>query len=127
MTADLTFAMSEFQRCIAERDVVGAETILHFDYALELVQPDVAVVPRDRWLAALPDYVVHSYDVVEQIVDVDLDIAIALHRANMHATVNGVDRSGVFIISDVWRLRDGRWQVWKRHSTPLTAGPMPNS
>ncbi len=126
MTADLTLAMSEFQRCIAERDVDGAERILDPDYALELVQPVAAVVPRDRWLAALPDYVVHSYDVVEQFVDVDIDIAIALHRANMHATVSGVDRNGVFIVSDFWRLREGRWQVWKRHSTPLSAGPMPN-
>jgi hypothetical protein len=126
MTADLTLARTEFQRCIAQRDVVGAERILDTDYALELVQPVAAVVPRDRWLAALPDYVVHSYDVAEQIIDVDVDVAIVLHRANMHATVSGVDRSGVFIVSDFWRLRDGRWQVWKRHSTPVSAGPMPN-
>jgi hypothetical protein len=126
VTADLTLAMSEFQRCIDERDQVGAEVILDADYALELVHPVAAVVPRDGWLAALPDYVVHSYDVEEQIIDADVDVAIVLHRAHMRATVNGVDRSGVFIVSDVWRLRDGRWRVWKRHSTPLSAGPVPN-
>ncbi|MDT4939590.1 MAG: hypothetical protein QOG80_3261 [Pseudonocardiales bacterium] len=127
MTADLTLAMSEFQRCIAERDLAGADAILDADYALELVHPVAAVVPRDRWLAALPDYVVHSYDVEEQIVDVDVDVAVVLHRALMRATVSGVDRSGVFIVSDVWRLRDGRWRIWMRHSTPVSAGPMPSA
>jgi hypothetical protein len=43
----------------------------------------------------------------------------------MSATVNGIDRSGLFTISDIWRLRDGHWRVWRRHSTPLSAGPMP--
>ena len=125
MSADLAIAMNEFQRCIAERDEVGAESILDPDYALELVHPVAAVVPRDRWLAALPDYVVHSYELEEQRIDVDADVAIVLHRVRMQATVGGLDRSGVFILSDVWRLRDGGWRIWKRHSTPVSAGPVP--
>jgi ketosteroid isomerase-like protein len=84
-------------------------------------------VSKDRWLASLPDYIVHSYDVQEQLIDVDGDVAAVLCRAQMHATVGGVDRSGVFIVTDVWRRRDGKWRVWKRHSTPLTAGPVPGS
>jgi ketosteroid isomerase-like protein len=124
MSGDLELAMAEFQRCIAERDVEAATVVLDADYALVLVQPVAAVVPKDRWLAALPDYIVHSYDVREQLVDVDGDVAAVLHRAQMHATVGGVDRSGVFVVTDIWRRRDGRWRVWKRHSTPLTAGPV---
>ena len=127
MSGDLELAMTEFQRCIAERDVAAAAAVLDADYALVLVQPVAAVVPKDRWLATLPDYVVHSYDVQEQLIDVDGDVATVLHRAQMHATVGGVDRSGVFIVTDIWRRRDGQWRVWKRHSTPLTAGPVPGS
>lgn len=119
--------MTEFQRCIAERDVEAATVVLDADYALVLVQPVAAVVSKDRWLATLPDYIVHSYDVQEQLIDVDGDVAAVLHRAQMHATVAGVDRSGVFIVTDIWRRRDGQWRVWKRHSTPLTAGPVPGS
>jgi ketosteroid isomerase-like protein len=124
MSGDLELAMTEFQRCIAERDVEAAMGVLDADYALVLVQPVGAVVSKDRWLATLPDYVVHSYDVQEQIIDVDSDVAAVLHRVQMQATVSGVDRSGVFIVTDIWRRRDGQWRVWKRHSTPLTAGPV---
>jgi len=127
MSVDLELAITEFQRCIAERDRDAAERVLDAEYALVLVQPIAAVVPRDRWLATLPDYVVHSYDVQEQLIDVDGQVAAVLQRAHMQATVGGVDRSGVFVVSDIWRLRDGHWRVWKRHSTPLSAGPMPGN
>lgn len=117
--------MAEFQRCIEERDSAAAAEVLDEDYALVLVQPLRAVVPRDRWLAMLPAYIVHSYDIQEQLVDVDGDCAAVLHRARMTATVGGADRSGLFAISDIWRLRDGQWRVWRRHSTPFSAGPLP--
>ena len=117
--------MLAFQRCIEERDASGAEDLLDDDYALVLVQPARAVMPRQRWLEVLADYLVHSYNIEEQIVDVDVDCATVLHRVTMQATVLGQDRSGVFVISDVWRLRDGTWRLWRRHSTPISAAEMP--
>ena len=114
-----------WQRSIEERDGDAATGYLAADYALELVQPDRAVIPRDDWLATLRDYVVSAYVVEEQIIDLDGDLAVILHRARMQATVFGSDRSGTFVITDIWRRRDGVWEVWRRHSTPLAAGAMP--
>ncbi|MDQ1485489.1 MAG: hypothetical protein QOJ62_1182, partial [Actinomycetota bacterium] len=67
MSGDLVLAVTEFQRCIAERDVEAATVVLDPDYALVLVQPVAAVVSKDRWLATLPDYIVHSYEIQEQL------------------------------------------------------------
>lgn len=51
---------------------------------------------------------------------------MVLTLGTQHATVLGVDRSGRFVISDCWRRgADGKWRVWRRHSTPLSAGVMP--
>jgi hypothetical protein len=122
---DLDTATREFQRCIEQRNQVAAADVLDQDYALVLVQPARVVVPREVWLATLPGYIVHSYDVQERVVDIDGDCAAVLHRADMRATVNGAERSGLFSVSDIWRLRDGQWRIWRRHSTPLSAGPMP--
>ena len=119
--------MHRFQRCIEERDRAAAEAILDDDYALVLVQPAKAVMPRSRWLEVLADYVVHSYDVREMVMDVDDDVAVVLHRDEMSATVLGEDRSGTFVITDVWRRRGGTWRIWRRHSTPLAAGEMPGA
>jgi ketosteroid isomerase-like protein len=118
----------EWQQLLEARDVEGIQEYLHDDYALVLVHPAKAAVPRSTWLQMLPDYVVHGWEVHSRLVDVDHDTAMVLTLGTQQATVLGADRSGRFVISDCWRLGDdGRWRVWRRHSTPLSAGVMPGA
>lgn len=125
--ADLQARMDEFQRCIEQRDAAAADAVLDDDYALVLVHPSPAVMPRDRWLEVLPDYIVHDYELQERRTDVCDDCACVLQRVAMQATVLGEDRSGSFVISDFWRRGPSGWRLWKRHSTPLAAGGMPGA
>lgn len=129
MTArDLEQQLREFQRCVIERDGVAVEGVLDREFALVLVYPELVVMPRRRWLEVLPDYVVHEWVVEECQLDESGDgFAGLLQRVQMRATVLGEDRSGQFVISDLWRVRDGSWRVWRRHSTPLLAGVMPGA
>jgi hypothetical protein len=127
MTDELLTQVENFQRVVLERDQALAESVLDDGYMLLLVQPVRAAVPRGAWLGLLPDYVVHEYLVEERTVDVDGDTAAVLSRVRMSATVLGEDRSGTFVITDVWRHRSGGWRVWRRHSTPATAGRLPRS
>ncbi len=127
MPDDITAQIAAFDRAVQDRDHVMAESVLDDEYELQLVQPSAAAVPRSRWLEMLQDYVVSEYEIQEQRVDVDGDLAVVLSRVRMTAIVLGQDRSGVFVITDVWRQRDGGWRVWRRHSTPATAGEMPGS
>jgi ketosteroid isomerase-like protein len=113
-----------WEGAIQDRDPVAAGSVLAEDYALVLVHPAPAVLHREDWLAMLPDYVVHEWTVEERIVDVVGDLAAILQRVSMQATVQGTDRSGLFAISDVWRRIEGEWRVWRRHSTPFTAGEL---
>ena len=122
---ELDLRLDEFQRVIEARDVPAAEQVLDEQYALVLVQPTPAVVTRVQWLAALPEYVVHEWTVQERLLDVDGDCAAVLQRGFQRAVVQGQSRDGLFVISDIWRRREGVWRVWRRHSTPLSAGPMP--
>ena len=82
-------------------------------------------MPRAHWLAMLPDYVVHSWEVREQRVDIEGDVGLVCSLVDMRATVMGEDRSGLFVLTDTWLARDGEWRVWRRHSAPLSAGQMP--
>ena len=115
-----------WQAAIEARDTRGVADYLHDDYALVLVVPRPVLMLRVDWLRLLPDYVVHGYEIHEQIVHVTADNAAILTSATQHATVLGADRSGRFVLSDFW-LRDdgGKWRVWRRHSTPASAGEMP--
>ncbi|MEP7035656.1 MAG: nuclear transport factor 2 family protein [Dermatophilaceae bacterium] len=127
MSGELLERAAQFQECIERRNAVAAHEVLDRDYALVLVHPARVMVPRDQWLAMLPDYVVHSYRVEEQVADVDEDCATILLRVRMQATVMGQDRSGTFVLTDVWRRRADGWRIWRRHSTPLAAGVMPQA
>jgi hypothetical protein len=127
MEEELQLQLANFQACIENRDERLARSVLDEGYALMLVVPQPAVVPRSRWLEVLPDYVVHSYAVEHVDVDVDGDVAVVLQRVQMEATVLGEDRSGTFVLTDVWRRRPIGWRVWRRHSTPQSAGPMPDA
>jgi hypothetical protein len=121
---DLLRRAALWDRAIQERDEVAAAQLLAPEFALEQVQPVRNVMTREVWLEVLADYVVHEWEVEEQIVDVDGDYAATLQRVRMRATVIGEDRSGIFVISDLWRRLDGEWRVWRRHSTPLSAGQL---
>ena len=126
MPTELTQRIEQFQASIDERDGTSAG-FLHEDFALVLVHPTPAVVSRQLWLDTGPDYVVHEYDTEETTIDVDGDCAAVIHRVRMRATVMGEDRSGLFVLTDVWRRNDGEWRIWRRHSTPLSAGPIPTA
>lgn len=114
----------DWDRVIQERDVATATHLLHDGFALVIVQPTKTIMSRDQWLGLLPDYVVGEWDIQEQVIDVDGDVAVVFQRVKMTAVVMGEDRSGIFMMSDVWRRTDDGWKVWRRHSTPMTAGEL---
>ena len=70
---DLLRRAALWDRAIQERDEVAAAQLLAPEFALELVQPVRNVMTREVWLEVLADYVVHEWEVEEQIVDVDGD------------------------------------------------------
>jgi ketosteroid isomerase-like protein len=121
---DVLHRNDEWERAIQDRDPDAARRVLAEDYALVLVYPAPSTVHVGAWLAMLPDYVVHEWKVEERVVDVTGNLGVILQRVWMRATVNGADRTGLFVLSDVWRRLDGEWRVWRRHSTPLTAGEL---
>ncbi len=124
---DLAAAMKNFDEAVQQREHTLAQRVLDEEFALVVAHPAFARVPRARWLEILEHYVVHSYDVEEQHIDQSGDVAAILSRVHMRATVLGEDRSGLFVISDFWRLTNDGWKVWRRHSSPMTAGELPGA
>ena len=112
-------------RAIIDRDVDAAVDFLHEDYALVLVYPTPSTVARDEWLRTLPDYVVSDWIVQQSTWDTHGDVAVHFQLVDMRAVVLGLSRDGLFTITDVWLRSPSGWRVWRRYSTPLTAGAIP--
>lgn len=121
---------------LAERDAAWTQSLrardqsrvveyLHDEYALTLVHPVPVVVARDEWLQTLDDYIIEHWDVRGSNWDVLPTVAAHLQLIDQRANVLGNRRDGLFAISDIWLPVEDRWVVWRRHSTPLTAGEMP--
>jgi len=100
------------------RDVVAVVPFMDDDFNLVILFPMLARVTRAEWLAMLPDYVISAWATKASEWDVSDDLAVHTHLVDQTAIVRGVDRSGPFTLTDVWRRSDGFWRVWRRMSTP---------
>ena len=122
---DILERADAWQRTIEARDPEAAAEFLANDYALVVTHPEAATMPREEWLRTLPSYEISAYEIHHRTVDVRGEVAVVVQRVDMTAVVFGADRSGVFILVDVWIDDAGAWRVWRRHSTPLSAGSLP--
>jgi hypothetical protein len=127
LDAQLGDRTDRWQLAIEARDPEAAAHFLSDDYALVILQPQPTVVRRDEWLRMLPDYDVTGYSVEERIVETGRDLCTVFQRVDQTAVVKGVERSGIFILVDVWVQEADEWRVWRRHSTPLSAGVAPRA
>ena len=110
-----------FNRGIVNRDADLMKTLLGDDFYLAIAvknQP-LAVVSRAMWLENLKTYKIQSYSTDDVIVKVYGDTAVVLLTWTQKAKVgrDGKDRSGQFVLTDIWvRQKDG-WRVASRHSS----------
>lgn len=75
---------------------------------------------RADWLRyALGDYVCEWFEYDRCDVKDAGDAAVVTSWYRQKASVGGADRSGQFLLTDVWVRRDGKWQVIARHSSHL--------
>ena len=79
------------------------------------------LMSREQWL----DYALHYYECKafsfdRTVVRLYEKTGIVTSWYRQQASVKGQDRSGRFLLTDVWiQSADGQWQVVARHSTQL--------
>lgn len=75
------------------------------------------IIPRNRWLKNLKNYVVDSYSIDDMKVNVYGNSAVALMLFTQKATSYGQDRSAQFLLTDIWVKEDNGWVIAERHSS----------
>ena len=118
-------ADAQWSEALLARDTVSVVPFMDDDFTLVVLFPSLARVTRAEWLSMLPAYVIAGWVTKASEWDLDDDLAIHTQLVDQAAIVMGVDRSGPFTITDVWRRSDGVWKIWRRVSTPLSSGEMP--
>ena len=117
--AEVLAASAAWSDAIFRRDVAAAAAFLAPEYAL--MATGLGEMPRARWLENLPKYVVHSFAFSEVRVQDYGDAAVMRSRYTQRATVDGQDRSGAMLVTDVWVRGGSGWQVVARHTSFVPA------
>ena len=109
----------QWAAAIQRQDVDAMPQFLSDGYFLGIgvAESGFRIVPRGAWLEALEGYATKSYRVDDAQVHVYGDTAVAFLMVTQQASVKGQDRSGQFVITDVWVRQPGGWRVAERHSS----------
>jgi ketosteroid isomerase-like protein len=110
-------ASERWMRAWVDQDLAALDAFLAHDFTLVIGNAPAACVPRGDWLAIIPRYVCTRFayhDVQCRALD---DLVLMSAIAEQQASVDGVDRSGRFFVTDAWRRTGDEWQVAARTST----------
>ena len=104
-----------FQR----KDVTALQKMMAEGYSLVIAVENLPlqVVPRNAWLEALADYSITETSVDHIHVRMYGDVAVAVMLWRQKATLHGVDRTAVFMLTDIWVNVDGESRLAERHSS----------
>jgi ketosteroid isomerase-like protein len=114
-TEELIKLSYDWMQAWKDNDMDFLEDILAPDF--RLLTSELWVMPREKWLASVPVYTCHSFEYKQQEVRDYGNAAIVQSNYSQTATLNGEDRSGDFLITDIWVKQNGNWRVAHRHTS----------
>ena len=117
---DVVALEHRFQTAVADRDVAVLEELLAPEFTLTTGRAAAPVRTRAEYLElTATSYVIEGWE-FEALDVVPLgDAALVRTRYRQRGSMDGADRTGVFLLTDVWATREGRPQLVARHSSAL--------
>jgi ketosteroid isomerase-like protein len=106
-----------WMRAWVDQDLAALDAFLAPDFTLIIGNAPAALVPRGDWLAMIPRYVCTRFAYHDAQLRALDDLVLMSAIAEQRASVDGIDRSGHFFVSDIWRRAGAGWQVAARYST----------
>ena len=105
---------------VQERDGDTLERLVAPEFRFMAIHLAPEPMTREQWMtAALTGYEIISFSFLETDVVVHGETGIVHSRYSQIASLDTVDLTNVFRLTDVWARRDGVWQVLARHSSVL--------
>ena len=118
--AELRELSEAWMRAVQERDGDTLERLVAPDFRFMAIHLAPEPMTREQWMnAALTGYEILSFSFLEKEVVVHGDTGIVHSRYSQIASLDTMDLTNVFRLTDVWARRAGLWQVLARHSSIL--------
>jgi ketosteroid isomerase-like protein len=109
----------QWAAAFARKDIAALQNMMADGYSLVIAVESMPLqmVGRDAWLEALQSYEIQEASVDHIHVRIYDCVAVALMLWRQKATLDGADRSAVFMLTDIWVDVGGEWKLAERHSS----------
>ncbi len=109
----------QWAAAFARKDISALQDMMADGYALVIAVEGLPlqVTGRNAWLEALDHYEIQEASVDHIHVRIYDCVAVAVMLWRQKATLDGADRSAVFMLTDIWVDVSGEWKLAERHSS----------
>jgi len=115
---ELIKAEQDWMTAVAKHDEAALRRIVADEFTLTSAFSTGELETKDGFLKnAIQGVSGMSFEYHDTQVRTFGDTAVVKTRVKISYSFNGQDRSGDYMVTDVWVKRDGRWQVVTRHSS----------
>lgn len=112
---------AEFMEAVKRRDVAYLDRMLGENFVLTTGRTGAEVRCRQEWLEVTREsYRIESFEFEWLRVEVYGDAAVVRSRYRQKAKMGGVDRTGSYLMTDVWVRQQEGWLLVTRHISPLS-------
>lgn len=107
-------------QAVQEKDKTALDAILAPEFMLRTSENPERPQPRADWIhLALTRYDIRSFSQRAMAIRAFLGVAVVSFMQSEHATLDGKDRSGDYLVVDLWEANHGKWQVSARYVAPI--------
>ena len=121
MPAELIESLErEWRDALCSKDMERLRTLIHPKFTLIATRSTGPfTMCRDEWLEAIQRRELIRIDLKVQDAVVFEDVIVGTIEANWCVDYRGKPIEDCVLLTDVWVRDEGRWQVVRRHSSPL--------
>lgn len=115
---------SEWRDALCAKDLGKLRSLIHPEFRLIGTRSTGPfTLSREEWLEAIQKRELISIDLDIRDTAVFEDVLVGTVEANWHVSYLGRPIEDRVLLTDVWVCEDGRWQVVRRHSSPVPTRP----
>lgn len=112
----------EWRDALCAKDIDKLRSLIHPKFTLIGTRPaGPFTLSREEWLEAIQKRELISIDLDVKEAVVFEDVMVGTIEAKWRLSYLGRPIEDRVLLTDVWVCEDGRWQVVRRHSSPVPA------
>ncbi|MGI8705250.1 MAG: nuclear transport factor 2 family protein [Sphingomicrobium sp.] len=117
----------EWRDALCAKDLDKLRSLIHPEFRLIGTRSTGPfTLSREEWLEAIQKRELISIDLDIRDSSVFDDVLVGTVEANWRVSYLGRPVEDRVLLTDVWICEDGRWQVVRRHSSPVPTGTETN-